>query len=720
VGYLTTKTFFNKSNFIETLGYTLFFSVLIVPLIVTILNFTFGIDYKLAYILFISIILIIIYCVRFKITKVPLNNFLPKKIKNKGIIVLLILFVILTFSYFYYNNSVYYLSLASYIEKGESNCFYMLAFALQQESKDLLATDNVYDILTTPGNSIFTASFHTFFGSSSFKFMHLIFQSLAFLFIFLLVNHFTGKYIISVITALFSIFNPYMLSLEVLDRNFFVLVIAVILFYTLFKYKDKIVLHGLLLGVISGLGLRFLPLVFIVPILIYYFSQHKKLKDYAIFFLLFLVLFSFNIPHLKYHGLNSIGETESWFSIATMAFTKWLRTPFIPYPNIFYYSMNIIRYFGYFILSIIILGLFYLYKKSKIKLLIFSSIFIIPFFTLSIQRYVLESAKTRIIIMSFLSLYIFFAYGLLYLYNNSKNKKKFCFSILSLIVIIFLLFGFVNLIKKFNFMQDESFYDKKFLYQKETPEYYQFLKERFSKINILPGYSILGNKLNLFRKMNEEKAVIYNILNRDSLHGYKTNVVGNIERELDRKKNDFFNTDNYVILKIDFDKLTENSGNAVSVSNNANNLFVDFQNEKNLLDIYYKELDVSWQQKVLPLVVFPMAPDMYMTNEIYLDLNSFISYGIDEFGFEKVNSINYYFYKDSYDYAADTGMTAIPSKDIESEILIRIPVNSKIVIRNWFVNGANAQPFKIDGWIITLKEGEPLVKFYYNEPESYI
>tara|TARA_Y100000310_G_C20688305_1_gene820555 strand:+ start:127 stop:1917 length:1791 start_codon:yes stop_codon:yes gene_type:complete len=596
----------------------------------------------------------------------------------------------------------------------------MLAFALQQESKDLLATDNVYDILSTPGNSIFTASFHTLLGSNSFKFMHLIFQSLAFLFIFLLVDHFTGKYIISIITALFSIFNPYMLSVEVLDRNFLVLVIAVILFYTLFKYKDKIVLHGLLLGVISGLGLRFLPLVFIVPILMYYFSQHKKLKDYAIFFLLILVLFSFNIPHLKYHGLNSMGETESWLSLATMAFTKWLRTPFIPYPNVLYYSTNIIRYFGFFILSIMILGLFYLYKKSKIKLLIFSLIFIIPFFTLSIQRYVLESAKTRIIIMSFLSLYILFAYGLLYLYNNSKNKKKLCLSILSLIVIIFLLSGFVSLIKKFDFMQDESFYDKKLLYQKETPEYYQFLKERFSEIRILPRYDVLGNKLNLFRKRNEEKAVIYNILKRDSLQGYKTNVVENIGKELDRKKNDFFNTDNYVILKINFDKLARNPNNAVSVSNEANNLFVDFQNEEHLLDIYYKELSVSWQQKILPLVVFPMVSDMYMTNEIYLDLNSFISYGVDEFGFEKVNSINYYFYKDSYDYAANTGMTAIPSKDNESEILIRIPVDSKIVIRNWFVNGANAQPFKIDGWIITLKEGEPLVKFYYNEPESYI
>ena len=88
VGYLTTKTFFSKSNLIETLSYTLFFSVLIVPLIVTILNFTLGIDYKLSYILFISIILIIVYCVRFRITKVPLNHFLPKKVKNKGIVVL--------------------------------------------------------------------------------------------------------------------------------------------------------------------------------------------------------------------------------------------------------------------------------------------------------------------------------------------------------------------------------------------------------------------------------------------------------------------------------------------------------------------------------------------------------------------------------------------------------------------------------------------------------
>lgn len=721
VGYLTTKTFFSKSSFIETFGYTLFFSILIVPLITTILNFVLGIRYRLDYTLFISILLIIVYIIRFKMTKTSLAYFLPKKIKSEDIIVLFILLIIIIFSYLYYNNSIYYLSLVAYTEKGESNCFYMLTFALQQELNRFLATDTVYNILSTPSNSIFTASFHTSLGADNFKIMYIVFQALMFLFMFLLVNLFVEKYTISIITALFSIFNPYLLSIEMLDRNFLALVVLVILFYTLFNYKDKIFLHGLLFGVVSGLGIRFMPLMFIIPILIYYFSHHKKFKDYTLFLSLFLIVFCFNIPHLRYYGLNSLGETKDWISLGIIAFTEWLRTPFMPYPNIFYYLINIMRHFGYIVSSIMILGTYFLYKKSKIKLLISSSIFILPFLTLSIQRGILESEKNRIMIISFLGLYTFFAYGIFYLYENIVNKKKLFFkTLLSLIIITFLLFSFVNLITRFNFAQDNSVYNNKLLYQRETQEYYSFLKGRFSEVGILPGYDLLGNKLNILKKRNEEESIVYNILNKGYLQDYKPKDINSIEEEVKERENDFFNATDYVTLRIDFERLLKEPNDAVSISNENKDLFINFQNKKDLLDIYYKELNVSWQQEILPLTIFPMTPEVYMMNKIYLDLNSFISYGTDEMGFEKVNSINYYFYKNAYDYATKTGILALPSKDNNPEILIRIPINSKVVIRNWFINGANAQPFKIDGWIITLKEGIPSIKFYYNEPESYI
>ena len=103
-----------------------------------------------------------------------------------------------------------------------------------------------------------------------------------------------------------------------------------------------------------------------------------------------------------------------------------------------------------------------------------------------------------------------------------------------------------------------------------------------------------------------------------------------------------------------------------------------------------------------------------------IDLNSFISYGEDELGFLRINAINYIFYPNSHNTAKGSGIFALPNFNKNNQINIKIPIDSKIIIRNWFINGANGQPFKIDSWKIWIENNEPKIKFQYNEPESYI
>ena len=455
IGYISTKLFFKKLTFLELLGYSLFFSILVVPLIIIHLNFVGIVSGRLSLVVT-CLIVILIYL--FLIKKYKIDIFSVPKLDKKDYVVILSIIILAIFSFFYYNNSVYYLSLTSYLEKGETNCFYMLTFAMQPELKDFVASETPYDILSTPGNSMFTSYAHPVLELNSFRIMYVVFQVLLFLFTYLIINHFTKKHWISILTGFFAIFNPFNLYIEVLDRNFMALVVSVILFYTLFKHKNHVGLHGLIYGVLAGLGLRFLPIVFIVPIVLYYFSEKKSIKQYITFVLIAFAVFAYNIPHLKYHGFNSIGETESYLSLTETAFSKWIRTPFVPFPNLIFISMTLLNSFGYIISLVMLLGLYCLYKKSKLHGIIFSLIILLPLSSLAIQRDFIESPKLRIIILSFLSLYVLIAYGLVKL---CELLEKYKFKIIIPTVFMFLiLFSLVQIFSSANFDVDQRFYTR--------------------------------------------------------------------------------------------------------------------------------------------------------------------------------------------------------------------------------------------------------------------
>ena len=710
LGYLFSILIFNKLNFKELFGFTLLFAISLSSLVLA--NLIFFLNLSSNPYLLLEINFILISLVLFLMYKKQINIYIPK-FKKTDLVFSLFILIIVIFSFFYYNNSVYHLSLTSYLEKGETNCFYMLAFALQPSLEDKLATKTPYDILSTPGNSVFVSPMHLFFDYNTFKYIYIIFQVLLFIFTYLIIKFLTKSSFFSYITSLFAIFNPYILSIEVLDRNVMALVVSTILFFSIFKYKKKYFLHGLLYGLVSGLGLRFLPLVFIIPIFILYFKEKTKVWNYLFFIIIAVLCFAYNFPHLNYHGLNTLGESKSYFSLAIFAFTKWLRTPFVPYPNLFYILIQIISYFGYFISSIVILGFIRLFKKSKINTLIYSLIFLIPFFTLTIQRDFIEMPKNRIILMSFLPIFIWFSFGLISL-TQAFRFIRFRKNIIYFSIIFFILFGFINVVKQINFSEENEFYNRKFLYQTETNSYYNFQKQQLSKIKLFPYFKRLGNKIKFPRKKLEEKAVIYNLIQRKSLSNFyqEKNYDFNIQKPIETN-------DEYVKVSINFDNLVTNLSNAIKFSR-ENNLFIDFENKEELIDVYYKEFNISWQNEKLPLTVFTKHSDSIFLNEIYLDLNSFISYSKDEFGFHKINSINYNFYPESKDFALKSSMSALPSLDNSNSVTLNIPRNHKIIIRNWFINGANAQAFKIDSWVIDVSKDEPSIQFLYNEPESYI
>lgn len=726
-GILAARYFLNnKGGLLERAGVIIFFSMSVVPFVN--INFALLANNQVSNksTLLISIVLSIFFIILLWLTKSrklsgEAEGF--KLPKNELLILMSVGFIALFFTY-YYSNNEFLLSLGSYLFKGDAKCFYMQTFetvkGLAPYLNDKHPAGNPYGIISTPGNIMFSATFVSIFELYGYKILYVLFNCLLFIFVYLLVRKLLASRIIALVTALFALLNPYALSVEVLDRNVMALSISAILFYLILQHKNKIFLHGLVLGVLAGTGLRFLPLLFAIPIIILYHKERLSLKNCLIFVSAFIITFTFNLPHLYYHGFQSLGETGSHLSLIMKAFTQWQRTPFLPFPNLLSYLFNILNYFGYLFCGLMIAGIFNLWRKDKKLFWAFSSLFFCTLFILTYQRNWIEQDKYRILIGSFLSLYIYFAYGLEVIYSKRYSLKK-CFIIficLSAPVIL------TRLVSRIDFKQDEGFYKRRFLYQKESIKYYELTRDFLSKVKMFPNYGRLFDKLDLKNKRAEERIIFKKIFAEGGLLGSGKFKV--IYREwgkhysLNDKRRSKNLSQNYMYIKVDFEKLTSRAENAVKKVGHSDICAIDLESKDNLFDVYYAGLNVSWQDEMLPVCVVLNKEEIEYLGELYIDLNAFVGLNKDESGFDVVYPVNIEAARGLGKAGFGEGMSSFPLFTEKNAMIFKIPEDLKIIIRNWFINEKGV-PYKVDSWCIKPdKNGNYKAEFYYNEPESYL
>ncbi|MBN3041298.1 MAG: hypothetical protein JW867_09215, partial [Candidatus Omnitrophica bacterium] len=647
------------------------------------------------------------------------------RISKSELSVLILLGLLAIFSsYYYYSDKESLLSLGSYLFKGDAKCFYMQTFEtlrrLAPYLNDRHPANNPYGIICTPGNILFTSTFVSTFGLYGFKILYILFNSLLFIFVYLLARKLLASEIIALVTALFALFNPYALSVEVLDRNVMALSISAILVYLILQHKNKIFLHGLIFGVLAGTGLRFLPLLFAIPIVILYYKERLNLKNCLVFFCAFVITFSFNLPHLYYHGFQSLGETASSLSLIKKAFTQWQRTPFLPFPNFLFYIFNVLNYFGYLVCTVILVGICNFWRKDKRLFFALSSLFFCGLFILSYQRNWIEQDKCRILISSILPLYIYFAYGLDAILAKRYSLKKCLLIIICLLAPVI----FARTVSEINFKQDEGFYKRRFLYQTESFDYYSSVRGFLSGVGIFPDYGRLFDKLNLKNKRAQERIIFRNIFAEGGL--LNSAKVKDIYREWagqypfnDKRSLASLDKD-YNYVKIDFEKLAIQPANAIEQVGYSDICAIDFEAKENLFDVYYAGLNVSWQEQMLPVCVFLRKEEMEYLGELYIDLNAFIGLNKDQEGFDLVYPVSIEAQGKSKKTGLGEGIESFPLFSEQNAMIFKIPQDLKIVIRNWFINEKGV-PYKVDSWCIKMNEkGNYKAQFYYNEPESYL
>lgn len=727
-GVLASRYFIKKSGLLERIGVVLFLSFAIVPFV--------NINYVLLaghYIsnrvtLFASVFSVLSFCILLYSVR---NSRGPQKTSffafpGNELLALILAVLVAVFSFYYYSNKEFILSLGSYLIKGEANCFYMQTFETIKQLnpelnlKDTAVLTNTYAIICTPGNILFTSTVLSLFKLYSFKILYVLFNFLLFIFVYLLSRKLTGNEIISLLTAIFAFVNPYTLSIEVLDRNMMALTVSAILLYLVLQHKNKVFLHGLVFGVLAGTGLRFLPLLFIVPVAILYCPEQRNIKGWWVFIPAFLIAFSFNIPHIYFQGFHSLGETASSWNLIFEAFTKWLRTPFLPFPNLIFYLLNMVNYFGYLVSAVILLGVFNLWKTNKKFFLAFSIIFASILFVLSYQRNWLEGDKYRIITSGFLSLYVFFAYGLKFIFSGKYSLRNYVAVFLCLLIPVI----FVRTVPLIDFEQDEDFYGRRFLYQKESDSYLRLAKGFLSDASLFPNYKRLFAKKDLKDKRTEEKLASKRLFpekdlpNIDKFKDFYSDWRAYLVTE--RKRYPENKPAGFRYVKIDFEKLVNQVDGAADKVKYSEICAIDLAEEDDLFDVYYAELNVGWQKESLPVCVILHEEEMRYLKELHIDLNAFISLRKDPSGFDIVYPINFMDNPFLKERGSGEGLHSFPLFAENNTMVFKVPGDLKIVVRNWFVN-ENGIPYKVDGWCISPgKEGKYKTEFFYNEPESYL
>jgi len=115
--------------------------------------------------------------------------------------------------------------------------------------------------------------------------------------------------------------------------------------------------------------------------------------------------------------------------------------------------------------------------------------------------------------------------------------------------------------------------------------------------------------------------------------------------------------------------------------------------------------------------------------ELHIELNAFIAISQDEYGLRLINTIDHVVIPDRHEQGLATAMKALPQRDELSSIVLRVPVDMRILFRNWIVNAVEGVPYRIDCWAIEpgtqTREGgshggSRTVEFFFQEPESYL
>ncbi len=603
------------------------------------------------------------------------------------------------------------LSLASWLRTGEAECFYMQTFSLVGDLNQGGSPDRIRDawqIVNSPGNTAYTAALMPTLDGATFRIVDVIFRVLLFLFVQLALVRWT-RFLISLVAALFVVLNPFMLYVEVLDRNVIAAALTAALLFALRARPDKALAHGLLLGLLAISGLRFLPLVFAVPVFIVHGTRGSNRREWGAVLGGFVLPFAVGVPHLQHHGLHSMGETESWWELLQLTLEELPRTPFLPFPTGAYYYLTVLDFLGLGVCALAAMGASRSFRREPAWGVGLTLPLLGILAALSVQRDWIQGDKVRIALEALVPVVVLAALGLDELFD--RYRRRIALAELAAAAVVLLALGFVT--ARLDVPVDASTYLRHPVHQTETDARLAPSRAAVARFGLLPDYGRLATKLDVGRKRAEEASVRWTVYGPGS-------PLADRPREADwwgggeaSEPLVVLADERSVLLEIDLALLPTAPDDAVrEVASGAP--FVDLIDRGKLLDIYFRSVVVPWQPQPLGIAALPLRAEVDGLGELYLDLNAFGSLGTDRDGFTRVGPIH---------LRSDHGgsvLTALPDASSDSTIRVRVPRNYRVLVRDWLVDSNAGTPHRVDSWTVTVDDGGVHVGYGWGEPESYL
>ena len=613
------------------------------------------------------------------------------------------------------------LSLASYALRGEAKCFYHLTFQLVEALNPGAPFEpgrDLVDILSTPGNAIFTAPFVPILGIHAFRFAYAAIQVLTFLFVALGVRRWGGRSFASLAAGLVAVASPFALSIEVLDRNAIAFALTAALFYTLETRPRRPLLHGWLFAIAAGTGLRFLPLLNLVLVGGAYLSHRARLRTWLAFGAAAAATFALNLPHLATHGLHSLGETLGAWALTVSAFADGYRTPLQPLPAGLQYLQQSLSHLGAVGAGLVLAGAVRSWSTRRREAASLVVVSAAVWFVLAIQRDWIEGDKARIWLYAWLPVPFFAGMAIEWLSTRGHRLRSALWVAAGALVAL----GTTAAIVRVEAPPDPGSGSRKPVYQSDTPSFARFYRTRFASTGLFPDYARVDDKRDLGRKRRLERATM------ETLAG----AMGRSELSEVGWFREAFETERApgpaptpgeptLSIEIDLERLVSDPDHALRAAAPDAQPFVDLSRPDTLLDVCHKEVPVSWQPQPLTVTTFPLRREVRALREVHLELDAFASLGRDLDGFERVAAIHMLRSKSPRTDRLRQGLRALPQADEEPRVVLRVPAGFRVVLRYWVIDGRKGTPFRVDSWrVVVDPEGQPRAEFRPCEPESYL
>lgn len=622
----------------------------------------------------------------------------------------------------HYTDTEFLLSLASYVDRGEAKCFYMQTFQLLDglnPGRPFAPMRDLFDVISTPGNTVFTAPFVQAFGVYGPRLVYAAVQVLTFLFVLLVARAWTGRPWLAIAGGLLAVAAPPALSIEVLDRNAIAFALTAAAFHAVETRPERSLVHGWLFGVTAGVGLRFLPLLNLVFVVGAYRAHRANAWRWLGFGLAAAITFAPNLPHLAFHGFHSLGETLPPWTLAARAVTEGYRAPLQALAPGLQVALQSVGHLGAAGTALVFLGAARGWRSRRRETLSLLLVSGAVWAVVACQRDWIEGDKARIALSAWLPVPLLAVLALDRLARPGGRLR----ALLLLCAALAATFALAHVLRSVEAPADPSSSFRKPIYQSDTPAFAAFYRAHAWPVGLLPGYAALGDKLDLARKRRLEQVTAASlaplVADKPSPDATWARRAFDVPPPAARPR--ACADGQSVSLQVDLDRLVTSPGRAVAPAPVGATPFVDLCDPEHLLDVHAREARVSWQPQALPLVVFPLRPEQTADGELVVHLNAYAPLGLDAEGFARVNAIHYV--RDAVARVAGlrTALRALPHANADEPLVLRMPRGTRVVLVYWVIDLAKGTPHRVDSWVLEPEDdGTAAVRFRAGEPESYL